>query len=224
MPQDGHPNQESRDETIRERMRSFIRGHVRLRQRDRDVMINDCREIYFMDDVPEEEQGPFFQFAADEIERAEAQLKAEQATWPTETDCDRLDRVEEKLRDDGILLWQVSPCCDSCTGAELPDRIQEIERRYPGFGDRVRGYAFFIDQNMPEELANDTQLTVYLAYGWCPPEGTDPNSELYEAKALAVAQEVVECLQQEGFTVDWDGDFSYKIGLSLNWQRRKLLV
>ena len=125
--------------------------------------------------------------------------------WPPETDCDRLDRVEETLRGRGILLWQVSPCCDTCTGGELPDRIDEIDRRYPGFRDRVRGYAFFIDQNMADMLAEDTQVSVYLAYGWFSPDDSTVAPEVYESKALGIAREVCDCLREHGFEPDWDG-------------------
>jgi hypothetical protein len=31
------------------------------------------------------------------------------------------------------------------------------------------------------------------------------------------------CLRDEGFEVNWDGDFARKIGVSLNWQRHTML-
>ena len=165
----------------------------------------------------------FIQFAAHELERAATWLASEQATWPDETDCDRLDRVEVALRERGILLWQVSPCCDTCTGAELPDRIEAINRRYPGFRDRVGGYAFFIDQNMPHMLAENTHVSVYLAYGWFSSDDSEVAHDIYERNALGIAREVCECLRNEGFEANWNGDFARKIGVSLNWQRRTIL-
>ncbi len=144
----------------------------------------------------------------------------EQAGWPDETDCDRLDLVEATLRSHGILLWQASPCCDSCTGGELPDRIDEIEKQHPNFRDKLRGYAFFIDQNMADMLAEDTELSVYLAYGWFSPEDTTTEPEVYVKNSLSIAREVCECLREHGFEPDWDGSFSKKIGITLNWLRR----
>jgi hypothetical protein len=47
--------------------------------------------------------------------------------------------------------------------------------------------------------------------------------EAYKKNALAIAREVCECLRDEGFEVNWDGDFARKIGVSLNWQRRTML-
>ncbi|MBC7856886.1 MAG: hypothetical protein IAF94_25935 [Pirellulaceae bacterium] len=120
-------------------------------------------------------------------------------------------------------MWQVSPCCDTCTCGELTDRIDVIEGFQPGFCDRVRGYAFFIDQNMPEMLSDSTDLTIYLGYGWCSPDGYEVAREVYQKNALRIGHEVCECLRDEGFEVDWDGKLACKICLSINWQRRTLL-
>lgn len=215
-------NDESRD-GLREALREFILGEQRLAKRGREGILEICREAFIQDECPENEVDTFAQFAADEYDRAEVQLTAEKATWPDETDCDRLDRVEAALRDRGILVWQVSPCCDTCSGAELPDRIEEVDQRYPGFHDRARGYAFFIEQTMPEMLAEGTHVSIYLAYGWLSPDDEEVAPLVYEKAALDIAREVCECLRDEGFEADWDGDFARKIGVSLDWKRRALL-
>ena len=215
-------NDQSRGE-LRQRLRSAIFGELRLAKRGKEDILKTCREVYIQDECPERELETFFQFAADELDRAAIQLASEQNRWQDETDCDRLDRVEVALRERGILLWQVSPCCDTCTWGELPDRIEVISARFPGFRDRLRGYAFFIDQNMPEMLADSTQISVYLAYGWLSPDGSEVASEVYAKNALGIAREVCECLRHERFEADWDGDLGRKIGVSLNWQRRSTL-
>lgn len=211
-------------EELRETLRNLVCGEVRLTNSDHKDILQTCKDVYIEDECPEDEWYTFIQFAADELEQAAAKHAAEQTSWPLETDCDRLDRVEASLRDRGILLWQVSPCCDTCTGGELPDRIDEIARRHPGFRDRVRGYAFFIDQNMAEMLSESTELSVYLAYGWFSPDNSEVGPDVYERNALGVAQEVCDCLREHGFEPDWNGDFSRKIGVSLNWQRRAMLL
>jgi hypothetical protein len=101
------------------------------------------------------------------------------------------------------------------------DRIGIVERRYPGF--HARGYAFFIDQNMPEMLADSTRLSIYLAYGWLSPDDSRVAPDAYAEAALGIAREVCECLSDEGFEVAWDGTLSHKIGISLDWQRRTAL-
>lgn len=211
-------------EDLRETLRIQVLGEVRLANSNHDDILQSCREAYIEDECPEDEWDIFIRFAADELKQAYARLSAEQEAWPRETDCDRLDRVEADLRDRGILLWQVSPCCDTCTGSELPERIDEIDKRHPGFRERVRGYAFFIDQNMPEMLAESSQLSVYLAYGWFSPNDSDVAADVYESNALGIAREICNCLREHGFDPDWNGDFSKKIGVSLNWQRRTMLL
>ena len=87
----------------------------------------------------------------------------------------------------------------------------------------VRGYAFFIDQNMADMLAEDTDVSVYLGYGWFSQEESSVAPDVYERNALDIAREVCDCLRKHGFEPDWDGSFSRKIGVSLNWQRRTML-
>jgi hypothetical protein len=217
-------NEDWNDES-RTRLRELIRwrmlGELRLGKRSDDEIIQHCVEVYVQDECPEGEWDEFEQFAADEFKRAGAQLALECEAWPKETDCDRMDRVEKALRERGIVLWQVSPCCDTCTCSELGMRIKEIEGRHPGFLEQVRGYAFFIDQNMPEMLADSTEISLYLGYGWIPPEGSQPPDKEREINSLRIAHEVCDCLRAEGVEPDWDGKLSRKIGVKINWQRRE---
>ncbi|MBA4032629.1 MAG: hypothetical protein C0478_17315 [Planctomyces sp.] len=222
MSEDPTWNDTAREE-LRESLRRCILGELRLAKREHDDIIQSCQEVYIDDQCPEDEQETFIGFAKDELKRVAGEHLIGQAVWPPETDCERLDRVEAKLRDQGILLWQVSPCCDTCTSSELPDRIDEIERRHPGFRNRVRGYAFYIDQNMPDMLADDNHISVYMAYGCLSADESSNDPDAYEAKALGIAREVCDCLREHGFEPDWDGSFSRKIGVSLNWQRRTML-
>jgi hypothetical protein len=215
-------NDQSRDR-LRETLRSVILGELRLVKRGHEEILEICRETYIQGECPEDELTTFVHFATNELDRDANQLASEKATWPGETDCDRLDRVEVALRERGILLWQASPCCDTCTIAELPDRIGLIDRRYPSFRDRVRGYAFFINQNLPEMLADSTHLSVYLAYGWFSPDDSEVAPDVYAKVALSIAREVCEYLRDEGFEANWDGDLTRKIGVSLDWQRRTTL-
>src|SRR5262245_23116830 len=120
-------------EDLRATIQRVILGEIRLAKRDDEDILESCREVYIEDECPESEQQAFIQFATDELKRAEEKLASEKSAWPAVTDCDRLDRAEAVLRERGILLWQVSPCCDTCTVGELPDRIDVVSRRHPGF-------------------------------------------------------------------------------------------
>jgi hypothetical protein len=72
-------------------------------------------------------------------------------------------------------------------------------------------------------LADTSQISVYLAYGWISPDGTEVTREEYQIHALDIAREVCDCLRGERFEADWNGSFNRKIGVSLNWQRRTML-
>lgn len=215
-------NDEIREE-LRETLQSAVCGQLRLGKYDSQGILEYCRDVYLEDDCPEEDLHSFLTFIEAEIGRKADEIAAEMVNWPKETDCDRLDRVEEVLRQKGILLWQVSPCCDTCTISRIPDRIERIDQRLPGFSKRVRGYAFFIDQNMSQNLADQTEISAYLSYGWFSPEQQEVDPASYQSKALEIAREVCECLRSEGFEVDWNGTMNRKIGITLNWQRRSLL-
>lgn len=212
-------NDKAREE-LRETLRREIRGELRLGRSSHERILESCGETYIDDPCPENERAGFVKFAAEELKRAAGVLDAEKAKWPAVTDCDRLDRAEKALRERGILLWQVSPCCNTCTMSEMPDRIAVIDKREPGFKKRVRGYAYFIDQTMPETLAEGTRLSLYLGYGWFSPDDKEVKADLYEKNALGVAREVRECLEKEGLKVDWEGDFLKKIGVTVEWLRR----
>lgn len=214
-------------EDLRDTLRRIALGEVRFAQSDNDDILQQCRDVYIEDECPKEEWNTFVEFASDALKKAAADLQNEQANWPAETDNDRLDQVEQVLRERGILFWQASPCCDTCSSSELPDRIDYVDKKHPGFRKQMRGYVFYIDQTIAEMLADDTNISVYCAYGSYSPDEADASPEIpekeYEKKALAIANELCEVLRENGFEIDWDGNYSRKVGISLNWQRRTML-
>lgn len=102
-------NDETRAE-LRELLPRAALGEVRMRRSDHAEILEILREIV-ESDCPEGERETFNRLAVEALESAQAKYAAEQAAWPATTDCDRLDRAEEALRERGIVLWQVSPCC-----------------------------------------------------------------------------------------------------------------
>ncbi len=215
-------NEEKRTE-LRSNLSMAIIGQLRMAKLGHEDIVEYCNDVYLEDGCPESERISFTKFVQDNLAEQARLLAIEQASWPSVTDCDRMDKVEANLRQQGILFWQASVCCDTCTIGEMPDRLNEIDERFPGFYDRARGYAFFIDQTIPESLASSTKLSVYLGYGWLNPDDEKTDEDIYQQHALAIAHEVCNALRAEGFEVDWNGDFARKIGVTLNWQRRKLL-
>lgn len=215
-------NEEKRTE-LRSNLSMAILGQLRMAKLGHEDIVEYCNDVYLEDGCPEAERTAFTKFVQDNLAEQARLLAIEQANWPSVTDCDRMDKVEANLRQQGILFWQASVCCNTCTMSEMPDRLNVIDDRYPGFRDRSRGYAFFIDQTIPESLASGTKLSVYLGYGWFSPEDQETDESIYRQQALGIAHEVCNALRAEGFGVDWNGDFARKIGVTLNWQRRTLL-
>lgn len=218
-----HPWNDSARDDLEHALRDVILGEVRLNRSEPDAILEICREVHIEDQAPESAWKALLEFAESQIEAATAAHAIEQVQWPTETDCDRMDQAQEALRERGILFWQASPCCDTCSGSELPERAAFVEQHHPGFSKSLRGYTFFIDQNLPEMLSESPQISVYLAYGWFLPKGATVSDDVYETQALEIAAEVCDCLKQHGLEVHWNGEFSQKIRVSLNWQRRTLL-
>jgi hypothetical protein len=210
-------------QNARESITRYIQGSLRLAKLQHEEIITNAFEIYVMDECPESEQAVFQNFARTELARLDHELGIEKVTWPAITDCDRLDAVQQSLLENNIVFWQASPCCDSCTMGEFEDRIKLLENHCPGIDDRIRGYAFFIDQNLPEYLSKSSTMAVYLAYGWISFDRNPVDEVTYNNKAIEIAHEVCDALNVEGFVTNWNGELSNKIMLRLNWQRRTLL-
>lgn len=209
-------------EDLRKTIQQMVLGEIRLANSTNEDIAQNIREVFVEDECPEEEWAVFSEFTDNELKKALTLYSLEQEKWPVETDCDRLNRAEDELRDSGILLWQVSPCCDTCSNSELPDRIDAVNQEYPGFREKVRGYAFFIDQNMADMLSESTEISIYLAYGWFPADGESVSQNDYENNAIKIGNEVCKILIKQGLKPNWDGDLKKKIGLSLSWQRRAI--
>jgi hypothetical protein len=129
----------------------------------------------------------------------------EQAGWPTVTDCDRLDTAFAALEADGIICRQHFSCCGTCGSAEIWDEIAAAQET----GRAVRGYVFYHVQ--------DTEAAVeghglYLNYGAV---------EDGEAAALAVARDSVAALEHHGLRTNWNGQWARRIGVALDWKRRR---
>jgi hypothetical protein len=130
-----------------------------------------------------------------------------QAEWPDRTDCDRLDEAFAELEDRGIVCRQNFSCCMTCGSGEIWDEMRATEEA----GRRVRGYAFFHTQDTDSAVECGG---LYLAFG-----ATDDG----EAAAVAVAREIVEVLNTHRLKTDWDGSAQYRIGVTIDWKRRRPL-
>lgn len=126
-------------------------------------------------------------------------------TWPDVTDCDRLDDAFAELNRGGIVCRQNFSCCGNCGVAEIGDEMQaEAEA-----GLKVRGYAFY---HMQDTEAAVEGCGLFLNYG-----ATDGDAVASED----VGRKIADTLTRHGLTVQWDGSLQTRIGVQLDWKRRR---
>jgi hypothetical protein len=159
-------------------------------------------EDYLADDLDPQrirvESGPMLQ-------RALAAHAEDETSWPALTDCDRLDAAFAALERKGIIARQNFSCCGTCGSSEIWGEIDAARDT----GKLAEGYAFFHMQDT-ENAADGGGL--YLNYG-AVDEG--------EAAAIAVAHVIVAEIEAKGLHTDWTGSWDQRIGVSLDWKRRR---
>jgi hypothetical protein len=130
---------------------------------------------------------------------------ARQSTWPKTTDCDRLDAAFVALEKSGVISRQHFSCCGNCGSTEIWGEIADVQEA----GGQARGYTFFHVQDT--EAAVDGH-GLCLNYGAC---------EEGEAAAIAIGHDIVTELERHGLTTDWNGSWDRRIGVALDWKRRR---
>jgi len=170
-----------------EEIEEFARPLVHGGFTDREEVVADAVE-YFEDQYAKAD-------LAAEIDRLWQARVAEQATWPPETEAERVIAALESMP--GIVARGNFTCCGTCGAAEIGAEAEE--------GDR--GYVFFHQQDT-EAAASGGGL--YLSYGTF--DGTD---------ATEVAHEVVTALNSVGAPTVWNGRANTRILVSpLEWRLR----
>lgn len=141
-------------------------------------------------------------FAAAALEKK----RAAEATWPQDTDCDRLDRAFDRLNEQGFCVLQWA-------GNTISDGMEEVGEVINAEGvpdDRYQGYCFFHSQDIDRALGDEGLM---LAFG---ATDSDANEDYVRRGHL-----VCEALHQEGLKTDWDGTADSRIAVpALRWQRR----
>lgn len=129
----------------------------------------------------------------------------EQAAWPAPTDCDRLDGAFEHLQERGIIARQNYWCCQTCGTSAIHGEMDAAARD----GAPVRGYVYYHEQDT-ERAAEGGGLM--LAFG---------SVQDSDAARIAIAHEIVQALRSAGLEPEWDGDIARRIGVDLDWKRRR---
>jgi hypothetical protein len=133
-----------------------------------------------------------------------AEQRAEEATWPAVTDCDRLDAAFAALEREGVVARQQFSCCGSCGAAEIWGEMAAAEEA----GLAVRGYVFFHLQDTEAAVEGEG---LYLSYG-AVAEGPEA--------AEAIGRAVMDALEAKGLDPVWDGEWTRRIFVPIEWRRR----
>jgi len=182
-------------------LRGYIERDVAAGFRQEAAIAANAVEILSDDYAAADLTPPAVEFTRELI----AAHKREQALWPATTDCDRLDAAFAELERAGIVCRQDFSCCGTCGVSEVFDEMKQQTKR----GMQVRGYSFYHMQDTESAVEGHG---LYLNYG-AVQDG--------EAAALVIGEEIAAALKRHGLKVNWDGTFAVRIGISLDWKRRR---
>lgn len=152
------------------------------------------------------------EMAAAEFSSAVADREADQATWPDETDCDRLDSAFEELNAIGIMARHHRWCCSGCGRKSIEREFARLGGVWDG--TRIIGYAFYHMQDTESAVEG---LGLCLDYGSTEPASSD---QAYKVNALQIGESVRHVLKMHGLKVEWDGSIASRIQVKVDWKRR----
>lgn len=130
-----------------------------------------------------------------------AQLSSEQAQWPDQTDCHKLDKALEKLEDQGIVARQNFSCCGTCGSTEIWDEVDAVQAE----GNDVKGYVFYHMQDTENAVEGNGVFFNHVA--------TDGRM------AEDTARMLVEALKEAGLAPEWNGSVNTRVFVPLDWKR-----
>jgi Domain of unknown function (DUF6891) len=126
-----------------------------------------------------------------------------EASWPEETDCDRLDRAFNTLNLHGVIALHNA----GYTMSDGLDDVGDVLRERGRSG--VIGYCFYHGQDVERAVGGGG---LFIAFG-------DLDSD--KSQKAEVGAAVREILQQHLFRVEWDGDSETRLEIpDLDWKRR----
>lgn len=130
-----------------------------------------------------------------EVARAFAAKRDAEATWPAETDVDRLASAFAALDAAGIVALH---CAGNTRSDGISDAAEVYHARRDEGGD-ARGFVFYHGQDVEAVLADHG---LYLAFG-----SFDDRDET----AAGIAAEIVAAVEAQGLRTRWDGDVGRRI-------------
>jgi uncharacterized protein DUF6891 len=132
---------------------------------------------------------------------------AEVATWPLETDCDRIAAVFADLESRGIVARENV----GYTQSDLRDEMSETVVALVKAGRTVRGWAGFHSQDLERAVDGGG---LYLGYA--------PLDTSNAAAWIDVGTDIADSFKRIGFKVTWNGTADQRPYLeSVDWKRRR---
>lgn len=140
-----------------------------------------------------------------EVARAFARKRADEATWPLETDFDRLAIAFDRLDAAGIIALHRA----GYTRSDGISDVAEVFHRRKERRRASRGFVFYHGQDV-EAVVFDQGL--YLAFG-----SFDDRDETM----AAIAAEIVAAVEAQGLRTKWEGDVGTRILVHpIQWLKR----
>jgi hypothetical protein len=132
----------------------------------------------------------------------EKKLAAE-ASWPAQTDCDRLDEAFEILNSQGIIALQNA-------GYTMSDGHSDVgEELHERGWENVQGYCFYHGQDLERAVGGGGLM---IAFG---------DLEDVKTKKGEIGNTVKLALESAGLAVKWNGDTETRLEIpNLDWKRR----
>jgi hypothetical protein len=134
--------------------------------------------------------------------------RAAEAGWPQHTDCDRLDRAFDRLRQQAICALHFPE-----SGYDMQHGLAAVDDEIHAEGvpeDRYVGFCFYHAQDIDRALDDEGLMLAF---------GSTVSDE--EEDFVQIGRMVCEAFQQEGLQTEWDGTANSRIGVpGLRWQRR----
>jgi len=185
-------------------LRDLVRRDVAGGFFDDDAILTNANDMF-----EEELPRPLLRVEASAALRvALAAHRAAERGWSDITDCDRLDAAFDALEEEGIVARQNFTCCGTCGATKIWDEIEAAQDE----GMTVEGYVFFHMQDTESAVEGQG---LCLNYGAC---------EQGEDAAVAIGHRVVAALEAQGLRTEWDGRLEQRIGVALDWKKRRSVV
>lgn len=162
---------------------------------DRDEVLS------MIDDIVDEETN--IDFVRSTIDPEFDRKLAAEATWPDETDCDRLDEAFVQLSETGVIALHNTGMTMSDGLSDVAEALHEIGRA------RMSGYCFYHGQDVERAVGGGGLM---IAFG-----GLDDDQIAKEQ----VGRRVKQSLEEHGLKVEWSGDPETRLSLpAFDWKRR----